>query len=263
VKSCFDGRGRRVTLLGGLALLVVTGSAWTRLANPSTKARSDARRCLTAGEAARDKKIWGPALAADVTGDHRVDRVRLARAWRSPLRCRFFVVLSSNGRTTATLVVQPELVNLPNAELQTEHIPRLLAIVSLPGGPRDVAVQLLAGGSTEFAGLFVPVGGTLGRVVIRPKLPDTNLLPYNGSVTHFDGVGCGAHSTVVATGAGALGTTGTQWTVVRTWYRQRAAQLVRIRTGSVSFHGSFAALRAHYPVLSPIPFPHCAIARAP
>jgi hypothetical protein len=252
-----------VSLLGGLALLVVTASVWGVLTTPFARATGDARRCLTAGQAARDKKIWGPPLAADLTGDGRVDQVRLAHAWRSPRRCRFFVVLSSRGRSTATRIDQPELVSLPNAELQTEHIPRLLAIVALPGGPRDVAVQLLAGASTEFAGLFVPVGGTLRRVVIRPRIPDTNLLPYNGSVTHFDGVGCAAHSTVVATGAGALGTTGTRWTVVRTWYRQRATQLVRARTTAVRFHGSFAALRAHYPVLSPVPFARCAIKRAP
>jgi hypothetical protein len=198
-----------------------------------------------------------------VTGDGHVDQVRLASAWHSPRKCRFFVVLSSRGRSTAKRIDQPELAGLPNAELRTEHIPKLLAIVSLPGGARDVAAKLLAGASTEFLGLFVPVDGTLRRVLIRPKNPDANLLPYNGSVTHFDGVGCAAHSTVVATGAGALGTTGTRWIVVRTWYRQRAARLVRTRRTSLHFHGSFPALRARYPALSPIPFPHCTIKRAP
>ena len=249
-------------LLGGLALLAVAMSAWTALGSPSASARGDARRCLTVGDAARDKKIWGPALAADITGDGRVDHVRLASAWESPHRCRFFVVLSSRGRSTASRIDQPELARLSNAELRTEHVPKLLAIVSLPGRRRDVAVQLLAGASTDFVGLFVPVDGTLLRVVIRPKLPETNLLPYNGSVTHFDGVDCAGHSTVVATGAGALGTTGTRWALARTWYRQHAARLVRTREESVRFRGSFAALQARYRALSPIPFPHCAIKRA-
>ena len=173
------------------------------------------------------------------------------------------MVLSSRGHSTARRVNQPELAGLPNAGLRTEHIPKLLAIVSLPRGARDVAVELLAGASTEFVGLFVPIGGTLRRVVIRPKFPDANLLPYNGSVTHFDSVDCAAHSTIVATGVGALGTAGTRWTVIRTSYHQRAAELIRTRTASVHFHGSFAALRTRYPGLSPIPFPHCAIKRAP
>ncbi|MEA2508155.1 MAG: hypothetical protein QOG21_237 [Actinomycetota bacterium] len=81
-----------------------------------------------------------------------------------------------------------------------------------------MVVDVAAGASTQFEGVYTYSAGTLVPVTIKGT-PFTGLFAYGGSVGHLDGEACNRRGTVVISGALAKGSLGTRYKVVRRFFR--------------------------------------------
>lgn len=155
----------------------------------------------------------GPGrLRGDVDGDGRSEIVWLAVDDRAPTGCQVFLAVGSGSGIRSTPVVQPEL----NLALSPPSLIGLAPVDSEPG--LEVVVDLVAGASTRFAGLFGIRGGDLTRIEFDgPGTVARDLFAYGGSVTHLDGVDCARpRGTLVVTSATPRAD---RYTVVRRYYR--------------------------------------------
>ena len=135
----------------------------------------------------------GGTLRGDVDGDGSPDEVSLAFDATGARGCQAFLVVEGSGES-AVLAVESfdRAFGLPQPRLN-----RLAEVDSAPGS--EVAVDLVAGASTQFVGLFTMAGGELARVEVEgDEFPADDLFPYGGSVGHVDASDCaGAPGTIV------------------------------------------------------------------
>jgi hypothetical protein len=214
---------------------------------------------LTACERARATALREPrpnALRGDVDGDGRPDAVAIVRVPTAPDRCRAFLIVKALRRTF-TRPLQGNAV---------PDVPRLNGLAAIVPGRLHIVVTTWQGASTAFARLFAIRGG---RILALAAPTGDGTFPYEGSVTHFDGVDCAVETvskTIVASGYFEKGAAGPPFGFVRHVYSVRTHpgrgdRLVRAytRTGTAGWDLSrrpFDELR------EPQPFPSCMRVRA-
>jgi hypothetical protein len=139
--------------------------------------------------------LTGGSLRGDVDGDRSPDDVSLAFDDTGPIGCQAFLVVESSSES-AVLAIESfdRAFGLPQPRLN-----RLAEVDSAPGS--EVAVDLVAGASTQFVGLFTMTGGELARVEVEGNdFPADDLFPYGGSVGHVEASDCaGTPGTIVIT----------------------------------------------------------------
>ena len=158
----------------------------------------------------------GGSLRGDVDGDGSPDDVSLAFDDTGALGCQAFLVVERSGES-AVLAIESfdRAFGLPQPRLN-----RLAEVDSAPGS--EVAVDLVAGASTQFVGLFTMTGGELARVEVEgDEFPADDLFPYGGSVGHVDASDCaGAPGTIVISTATPRGD---DYQVTRRFFRFRGS----------------------------------------
>ena len=174
-----------------------------------------------AGAIADGERLEGFA-EGDVDGDGRVDEVFLVRSESAEADCRNVLVVQGEGATYAASTDDPEM---PSA-LPQPRINRLAHVDDDPGA--EVIVDLQAGASTQFVGLFKVLDGRLERLRFQADGGLGDLFPYGGSVGHIEASNCsddeGSHVVIaVATPRGP------RYLVERTFYRIEGAALVETR----------------------------------
>jgi hypothetical protein len=144
---------------------------------------------VTSGPSAR----IGGSLRGDVDADGSPDDVSLAFDDTGARGCQAFLVVEGSGES-AVLAIESfdRAFGLPQPRLN-----RLAEVDSAPGS--EIAVDLVAGASTQFVGLFTMTGGELARVEVEgDEFPADDLFPYGGSVGHVDASDCaGEPGTIV------------------------------------------------------------------
>lgn len=177
----------------------------------------------------------GPPLTGDVDGDGAEDRVSLAIDEDGPPGCRSFVVVE----TAAATVAAP--ADPGAAETQRGlPSPSLNSLVAIDGDGLEIVVDVEAGASTRFVGIFTMKSGVLARVETRGPRPGyfggdpatADLFGYGGSVGHIDAVDCLGDASVVVSSAVPADEAGTNYAVERRFFAFEGffLSLVRPRT---------------------------------
>lgn len=148
-----------------------------------------------------EKVISDPSLAkpgsltGDIDGDGSEDEVALAVDEDGSEDCREFVIVDTGDALHALGIEQEGIsrdLNLPQL--------RMLADIDGRAGA-EIIVDLVAGASTQFAGVFTMGGGPLERLEIAEDVATADLFAYGGSVGHLDGADCISDGEVVITSA--------------------------------------------------------------
>jgi hypothetical protein len=172
--------------------VVATACRESRTEVPERSQASQSTSCANQ----TDAKPHGDDLSGDIDGDGAADRVRLLVDRRGRAGCAAFVVADTETGELAAAIAEPELT----FEL---GLPALAGLVDVDGRPgAEVLVTILAGASTQFAGLFTARGDELERVTVAPGVTGYgDLFPSGGSVGHLEATGCGREpgSVVVST----------------------------------------------------------------
>ena len=131
-------------------------------------------------------------LEGDVDGDGEPDIITLLVNETGSRGCKAFVVVD-----TAT-----EDLLVPIADENIEFslgFPTLNVLAEIDDRPgMEVVVDITAGASTAFAGVFSAAGDSLERIRVDAEaLPYGDLFPYGGSVGHLEGSDCAPGGGVV------------------------------------------------------------------
>jgi hypothetical protein len=119
-----------------------------------------------------DFRVAGRALAGDVTGDGRVDRVTLRTSERRPRKCRSALVVESGAGKSMAVVVDP--LDWPSRD------PKLLLLAQIEGRPGlETVVALSPGAVFRPGGVFTVADGKLIRMRLGGKDSGTQrLFPF-------------------------------------------------------------------------------------
>lgn len=125
------------------------------------------------------------AVAGDVDGDGREDRVYLLLDPQQEPGCRALLVVRGRARIAAAGFDEA----VPSFELGLPRLNSLVEIDSEEGS--EIIVDVAQGASTAFVSVFSLSDGTLERV-LPPRLPNipAGLFAHGGSVGHLDAVDC-------------------------------------------------------------------------
>jgi hypothetical protein len=127
----------------------------------------------------------GGSLEGDLDGDGSAERVSLAFDERGPHGCQAFIAVEG-PEVAGVLAIErfDPALGLPHPRLHG-----LAEVDTVPGS--EVIVDLIAGASTQFVGLFTMPGGELARVAVEgDQFPADDLFPYGGSVGHVEASDC-------------------------------------------------------------------------
>lgn len=153
----------------------------------------------------------GGSLHGDVDGDDRPDEVSIAFDESGELGCQAFLVVEGSGDNAVVAIESfDSAYGLPQPRLNT------LAEVDLVPGS-EMVVDLVAGASTQFVGLFTMTERGVARVEIEgDEFPVDDLFPYGGSVGHVEASNCAEEEgTVVISSATPRGD---EYRVTRTFF---------------------------------------------
>ena len=172
-----------------LAALVLLGSCSPQVESPRPDPREPRTRAFSLSgcpsvSVAEISRPPGRSVSGDVDGDGRSERVYLVVDRSGEPGCRALVVVRDReGIDAAALdygVVSFEL-----------GLPRLNSLVDIDSEGLEIVVDIAAGASTAFVGVFSMASGRLESVRL-PRLPNvpSGLFAHGGSVGHLDAVDC-------------------------------------------------------------------------
>jgi hypothetical protein len=165
----------------------------TNSSTPDTASRCPNEADVTSDPSAR----IGGSLNGDVDGDGSSDVVSLAFDDTGALGCQAFLVVEGSGEDAVMAIESfDRAYGLPQPRLNT-----LAEVDTAPGS--EVVIDLVAGASTQFVGLFTMSGGELAGVEVEgDEFPVEDLFPYGGSVGHVEASDCAdAAGTIVVSSA--------------------------------------------------------------
>jgi hypothetical protein len=165
---------------------------------PRVSTSDPAAKCPDEGDVTSDPSARiGGSLHGDVDGDGHPDEVTLAFDEKAARGCQAFLIVEGSDETRVLAIESfDRAFGLPQPRLNT-----LAEVDAVPGS--EMVVDLVAGASTQFVGLFSMTGGGLARVVVAgDEFPTDDLFPYGGSVGHLEASNCaGDAGTVVISSA--------------------------------------------------------------
>lgn len=141
-------------------------------------------------------RVAGP-LIGDVTGDATPERVYLSLDSSGPAGCQAFVVVAETTTVSAPIEGWD-----PSAGIASPTLNGLVQIDGRPGA--EIVVNLAAGASTQFVGVFSASGGTIERVVTTgddQTSGGADLFAYGGSVGHLEAADCTTDGLIVLSSA--------------------------------------------------------------
>lgn len=196
--------GRRDTCLVALLLCIVFAASCRDGSTTGSSASMSpqvigARRCPDAAKVVTDPELRAPGGAtADLDGDGEEEKIFIARDDDAQAGCAEFLVAHGATKTAVATLAQPGLDTSA-----VGAVPTILTVAQVDGRPGlDVVVNLVAGASTQFAGVYSMAGGELERVRVKGDLPEADdLFPYGGSVGHIEASDCTPGGAVVVSQA--------------------------------------------------------------
>ena len=209
---------------------------------PQTDCRNETR-------ARTDRGLRKSSARGDVDGDGAVDEIHLVVDEGAEIGCRVFLVVRGESGSRV-LAVDREAVSF---EL---GLPVLVDLAQVDGEPgADVVVDLLAGASTVFAGVFTMGSGELAQLrVASDQAATDDLFAHEGSVGHLDGVDCGPRGTVVVSSAFPKGA---RYEVRRRSLEARAGVLRAERSSKEIVVVALDRLLRRFPEFATPPFSSC------
>ena len=153
---------------------------------------SPSTACPNERELGEDESARRGVLHGDVSGDGRRDEVFLAVDEGAERGCRALLFVADQGKRSAASLDVEET----DLSLGLPAISGLKQIDGLDGA--EIVVDMAAGASTFFAGVFVFVDGSLEQVRIDQSQPPTeNLFAYGGGVGQLSAADCAADGAIV------------------------------------------------------------------
>jgi hypothetical protein len=153
---------------------------------PTVSPSDPSARCPDQEDVTSDPRARiGGSLHGDVDGNGSPDEVLLAFDEKAARGCQAFLIVEGPDETLVLAIDRfDRAYGLPQPRLNT-----LAEVDAVPGS--EMVVDLVAGASTQFVGLFTMTGGGLARVVVEgDEFPADDLFPYGGSVGHLDASNC-------------------------------------------------------------------------
>jgi len=195
-----------------------------------------------------DETFRTGSLTGDVSGDGVADHVHVAVDDAAESGCRAFLVIAHGNELEAVSVdvdgMDPAL-----------GLPALKELRQVDGtGGADVIVDLIAGASTVFAGVYSMASGELVRVTIEGSEPPAqDLFPYGGGVGQVSAVDCADDGTILISTAVPRGA---RYLVTRNRYTATAGALLNQSEASTGKVG-FERLPTRFPEFGRVPFGSC------
>ena len=189
----FDMSTFAARLFGLFALLCLATACDSERANerpPPPDRPSTA--CANERELGEDESARRAVLRGDVTGDDRRDEVFLAVDEGGEPGCRALLFVVDRGEKSAvSLDVEETGLGL--------GLPAITGLRQIDGlGGAEIVVDMVAGASTLFAGVFAFANGSLQQVRIDQSQPPTeNLFAYGGGVGQLSAADCAADGTIL------------------------------------------------------------------
>ena len=136
------------------------------------------------------------SLEGDVDGNGASDVVSLLVNENGSRGCKAFVVVDTATEDLLAPIVDENIAF-------SLGFPTLNALVQIDDRPgKEVVVDVTAGASTSFAGIFSAGGDALERIRLESDaLPYGDLFPYGGSVGHLEASDCAPDGGVVVSAA--------------------------------------------------------------
>ena len=148
--------------------------------------------CSNEAELRADKSARRGGMRDDVTGDGVAEEVFIAVDEGAEVGCRALLfVRSDEGTSAASLDVEDTELGL--------GLPALSGLKQIDGkGGSEVIVDMAAGASTLFAGVFTFADGGLDQVRIEGSQPPAeNLFAHGGGVAQLSAADCAADNAVL------------------------------------------------------------------
>jgi hypothetical protein len=215
--------------------------------SPRTEAPSTS--CSNEEELSTDESARRGALRGDVTGDGEADDVFIAVDEGADFGCRALLFVASGDRISAA----PLDVEGTDPRL---GLPALAGIKQVSGeGGGDVIVDMAAGASTQFAGVFVFAEGNLEQIQIEGSQPPVeNLFAHGGGVAQLSAADCMDDDAVLVSTAVAEGR---RYRVDRHTYEFDDGVLARDPTKDETQRVTLGSVPRSFPEFAGPPFSSC------
>lgn len=197
-------------------------------------------------------------LTGDVDGDEDDDTVYLTTDADGEAGCRSFLIVVA-GDTTYSAPVDPSGSprSLPEPSLHS-----LIGFDFDPGN--EIVVNLEAGASTQFVGVFKLTDDGIERITIEGRGPGPfaqelgrdSLFPFGGSVGHVEAADCINPGLIVMSAATPLGSSADRYEVERRFFRLEGTVLT-LQPGSTEVHQVDGLELDPFPEFQSSPFGLC------
>jgi hypothetical protein len=213
--------------------------------------RSDtpSTECSNEGELRADKSARRGGMRGDVTDNGAADEVFIAVDEGAEIGCRALLfVRSDEGTSAASLDIEDTDLGL--------GLPALAGLRQIDGdGGSDVIVNMAAGASTLFAGVFTFADGGLEQVRIEGSQPPAeNLFAHGGGVAQLSAAGCATDAAVLISTAVAEGR---RYRVDRHTYEFHDGVLTRIPALDETERRRLERIPRSFPEFAGPPFSNC------
>jgi hypothetical protein len=210
-------------------------------------------RCSNEADVVTDEALRvEPTLEGDVDGDGVEDSMFVANDEDAETGCTSFLVVETVSRTFSIPIETTDV----SSSLQVPSINSVAEVGGQPGS--EIVVNVEAGASTQFVGLFTITDRGLERMRIRGfGVPESrDLFAFGGSVGHLDAVTCIASDIVIVSSAIPEVENGENYQVVRRFFLVRGTELTFDR-GSVERHTTDGLDVSRFPEFARSPFVGC------
>jgi hypothetical protein len=152
--------------------------------SPTPEETAEDFDCANQADALEEAESSDRSLTGDVDGDDADDTVILVLDQSGDEGCQAFIIVESAAGTSSAPIVQ-EGMSLDVG------FPALVSLVDIDGEPGlDIVMNMIAGASTQFAGVYTAGGGNPERLTFDQPTEFGNLFPTGGSVGHMEATDC-------------------------------------------------------------------------
>lgn len=188
-------------------------------------------------------------MRGDVNGDGEAETIFIGVDEGAEIGCRALLFVRSNSDTSAvSLDVEDAGLGL--------GLPALAGLRQIDGdGGSDVIVDMAAGASTLFAGVFIFADGGLEQIRIEESLPPTeNLFAHGGGVAQLSTADCSGDDAILISTAVAEGR---RYRVDRHTYEFDGVSLARNPSKDETQTRSLRSIPRSFPEFAGPPFSSC------
>ncbi len=241
-----------IARLSALLMLLCLTVACDNSSSPdpqTPRSEGPSTSCPNEEELATDERLRRGELRGDVTGDGEADVVLIGIDQEAEIGCRALLFVTTGDRTSA--------VSLDSEDTDLGlGLPALEGIKQIDGdGGNDVIVNLAAGASTLFAGVFVFAEGGLEQIQIEGSQPPVeNLFAHGGGVAQLSAADCGEDGAVLVSTALAEGR---RYRIDRHTYEFEDDGLVLNLSKNETQRLSLRAIPRSFPEFAGPPFSSC------